>query len=194
MHLSRQIKGSRFPSGFGLRKVGCHASAITQSGAWCSLARPWLRYRCSAVCVKGVIQGRRQPQLLVIVGHAELEATDEGIDARRFRGSGAARWHVGIVDDFRHGHERLIFCQAVALQHDHECTFSRLVAVFGTAHVKRVAVERAGICACWHEDELRFGINILADEPGTGCTIDMYVAARDPLHASPTFPVLRRTL
>lgn len=94
----------------------------------------------AAVGVEGVVDRRREPQLLVVIGRRELEAPDEGVQPGRFRPARPAGRDIGIADDSPQLNEARVVFQVVTRQHHLERAVAVGVAVLAAAHIEGVAL------------------------------------------------------
>src|SRR5947209_1628927 len=78
----------------------------------CRLARDGFDLRL-AVRVQGVVDGLRDLDFLIIVGHAELDAPQQRIDTGRLAPGGTGGWDVSVVNDPAHLGQRRVFVEPV---------------------------------------------------------------------------------
>src|SRR5215211_1091458 len=82
-----------------VRQMLRDAASVAQARPGGPTARRPHRDVVLAVGIEGVVDGRGQPELFLVVGRGALKATDEGVETWSFRAAGATWRHIGIADD-----------------------------------------------------------------------------------------------
>src|SRR5918911_3443689 len=75
---------------------------VAEAGTRGSLRWRGSRHFGLTIGVEGVVDWRSQCQLLLVIGGAELEASNQGIQPGGFFATGAAWCHIRIPDDLAH--------------------------------------------------------------------------------------------
>src|SRR5919202_3602028 len=79
-----------------------HLPAVAEAGTRGALRWRGSRHFGLTIGVEGVVERRSQCQLLLVIGGAELESPNQGIQPGGFFATGAAWCHIRISDDLAH--------------------------------------------------------------------------------------------
>lgn len=79
-----------------------HPSTVAEAGTGCSLWWWGSRHFGLTISVKSIVDRGSQGKLLLVIGHAELESPNQGIQPGGFFPAGTAWGHIRIPDDPAH--------------------------------------------------------------------------------------------
>src|SRR6266511_3993741 len=137
-----------------------------------SPARPTVSYHFLAVGIERVINNPLRCVDLMVVLEPEMSKTlGDGFESRRFTLMPQRVIGVRTVYDPGQQHQRRICIEPVAMNNSIEGTFFSVVAQFGVRNVVRSGANPIRLSqhlVGGHEEELRFRIDKLLDQPGTG--------------------------